>query len=411
MTLLSPALAAALAEGVYGVNGNPLLDVGDRSMLLRCEPDFTIGRPGDESSTPFARGTSGAAPGGFRAIPGGQGLVDLFRPVESDFGYVATGNRLWRGHMVVVTRGTMGAKGVSNDWISNYNIGVQPGPGGFPVHAGFNRVWAGFRDFVVSAVKKYRPEQIHCVGHSLGGALANLNAELLHGMGKSVALYTFGAPRVGTLGFATTMTAALPSRIKRVYHPADPVPMIPLLPFLHAPLSSGIRLAAPAGALVDGSAHDMLNSYERLVGVQDWGQLESANTLLGDFQIDSWLQQSARQRGGFVMRSAALLEKVAKGLARLVAKASIYVIGSGLSAAATTTLTSLDFIAWLLARAAEMAETIRAEIMGLVNAIFGFLGRVTNSMVTLTRTALRWVLDLLFDFLAGAAHTAIDRLR
>ena len=111
------------------------------------------------------------------------------------------------------------------------------------------------------------------------------------------------------------------------------------------------------------------------------------------------------------MRSAALLERIGAGLARLIARAAIYVIGSGLSAAVTATLTSLDFIAWLLARAATMADAIREEITGLVNAIFGFLGRMSGGMVELTRTALRWVLDLLFTFLASVARNAIERLR
>ncbi len=414
MSLLPPAYAAALADGVYGVNANPLLNVQERSLLLRCEPHFSVGRPDGDDSHPFARGTSGVAPGGFsllNAVPGGRRVTGLFAPVESDFGYVATGNGDWRGHMVVVTRGTMGPKGVSADWLSNFNVGLQPGPGGFPVHAGFNRIWSGFNGFVSRAVEHYRPENIHCIGHSLGGALANLNALMLSRAGERVSLYTFGAPRVGTMPFAADLSLRLSDRVKRVYHPADPVPMIPLLPFLHAPMTGGIRLAGPAGALVDASAHDMNASYARLIGDQSWVGLERANTMLGDFQIDSWLQQAAHRRGGFVMRSAALLERVARGLARLVAKASIYVIGSGLSAAATATLTTLDFVAWLLARAADMASTIRDEVMGLVNAIFGFLGRVGNSMVSLTQAALRWVLDLLFDFLANMARLAIDRLR
>lgn len=412
MSLLPPAMAAALADGVYGANGNPLLEVQERTLLLRCEPHFSIQRPGGGDSHPFARATSGDAPSAAVGWLGDQLSPGLFSPVETDFGYVATGNGIWRDHMVVVTRGTMGPKGISADWLSNYNVGLRPGPGGRMVHAGFHRIWSQFREFVNNAAALYRPTHIHCVGHSLGGALAGLNAVALAQAGRNnVALYTFGAPRVGTLGFATEASVRLSGRIKRVYHPSDPVPMIPLLPFLHAPLSSGIRLAGPAGALIDPDAHDMSASYERLVGQQSWGSLENANTMLGDFQIDSWLQQAARHRGGFAMRSAALLERIGAGLARLIARAAIYVIGSGLSAAVTATLTSLDFIAWLLARAATMADAIREEITGLVNAIFGFLGRMAGSMVELTRTALRWVLDLLFTFLASVARNAIERLR
>lgn len=414
MNLLSPAVSSRLAATVYGVEENPLLSARRRLDSLNRD-GFTVSPPANRATRPYMRGVSGAAPGGFRLFggtPAGRAVINMFTPVESNFGYVGMGSsREWERHMIVVTRGTMGPQGVSPDWLSNFNVGLQPGPGGFPVHAGFNRIWGGFTQFVRDAVSQYRPAYIHCIGHSLGGALASLNALMLARAGHQVALYTFGAPRVGTMGFATDLSLRLGIQAKRVYHPADPVPMIPLLPFIHAPLTAGIRLVAPAGALVDATAHDRFESYHRRVGNQSWSALEGANTVLGDFQIDSWLQQAARHRGGFMMRSAALLERIARGLARLVAKAAIYVIGSGITAAISATLTTLDFIAWLLARAAEMAVAIRDEIVGLVNAIFGFLGRVANSIESLTQRALRWVLDLLFSFLSSVAHNALDRLR
>ncbi|WP_370263324.1 hypothetical protein [Limnobacter sp.] len=43
------------------------------------------------------------------------------------------------------------------------------------------------------------------MGHSLGGALANLNAAVLNDMGFDVHLYTIGAPRVGLLPFANDL--------------------------------------------------------------------------------------------------------------------------------------------------------------------------------------------------------------
>ncbi|MCP5201236.1 MAG: lipase family protein [Gammaproteobacteria bacterium] len=411
MNLLTPGYAAVLANGVYGVNENPLLSAQKRVRLVGCEPDFSIPRPDHGDRHPFARSTTGGLP-----IPGVAALAEslkpeIFAPVETDFGYVAMGNApSWHGHMLVVTRGTMGPKGISPDWLSNYNIGLKTGPDGRLVHAGFYRAWQEMSSFVHRAVEQYRPAHIHCVGHSLGGALANLNALSLAQSGYDVALYTFGAPRVGALDFATELSVRLRERVKRVYHPADPVPMIPLLPFLHAPLTYGIRLTAPAGALIDADAHDMELSYQTLVGGREWDALERANTLLGDFQIDSWLQQAAKQRGGFVLASAALLERIAKGLSRLIKKAVFYVVGSGVSAAATATLTALDFVAWLLSRAAAIANAIREEITGLVNAIFGFLGRIGSSIADLTQSALRWVLGLLFTYLANQARNALERL-
>lgn len=75
---------------------------------------------------------------------------------------------------------------------------------------------------------------VHCIGHSLGGAIANLAAEwAANTLNKKVKLYTFGSPRVGFAsgGFANKLTTALlPENIHRVYHNNDPVPMIPTFP-------------------------------------------------------------------------------------------------------------------------------------------------------------------------------------
>lgn len=436
MKLLRPSMAARLAQGVYEVNTELVRPMAELAIELKCEPQFTLSAPrtgahvlAAKSSnraihsnarrvdpgkrTLLATSESGGLPGGFRLLGGKRGLQalpEMFQPKKSNFGYVAMGTGGWKGHMIIVTRGTMGEGKFAPDWLSNYNIGLQPGPGGALVHAGFHTVWSGFRSFVKDAIATYAPVSIHCVGHSLGGALASLNAQMLAQSGKHVALYTFGAPRVGTMAFVTE-TASLGIEAKRIYHPADPVPMIPMMPFLHAPISGGIRLNAPAGLLVDSSAHFMATSYRPLVGNQSWAALEAVGPVMSEFQVDSWLQQAAKHRGGFVMRSAALLEKIGVGLARLIKKAAIYGIGSGLGAGFTATLTTLDYVAWLLSRAADMVKVIGEEIKGLVNAIFGFLGRVTNSIESLTQRALRWVLDLLFGFLASIAHNAIDRLR
>ncbi|MEI6486446.1 MAG: lipase family protein [Sphingomonadales bacterium] len=425
MKLLPPKLAASLADTVYAINDNPLLETGrprssmdaaqDRGLLLGIGGQFAIRPPQSGDAYPFMRAQSGGSP-----LPGGNWMASqldshVFTPVRSDFGYIATGEGEWQRHMVIVTRGTMGPETskISPDWLTNYNIGMDRGPGGHKVHAGFHRVWAQFRDFVDAAVATYKPELIHCVGHSLGGALATLNAvHVAQSTGRPVALYTFGAPRVGALPFATEASWRLSGRLKRVYHPADPVPMIPLLPFLHAPLSSGIRLPNEDKGIMDGSAHNMTNSYRRLVSrFDDWGGLENANVVVNDFQIELWLRMAAKGgNGGFLMRSTALLETIGHALSLVVARAAFYVLGSGISAAATSMLTSLDYLAWLLERGAEMVDTLREQLTGLVNAIFGYLGRIANSAADLSRKALRWVLDLLFSMLASAARVAIDRL-
>ncbi len=71
---------------------------------------------------------------------------------------------------------------------------------------------------------------IHCVGHSLGGALATLAANWLKSfpeVNAKVHLYTFGAPRVGGKSFSMNATQRLDS-IFRCVNGADPVPKVPV---------------------------------------------------------------------------------------------------------------------------------------------------------------------------------------
>src|SRR5690625_5856226 len=65
---------------------------------------------------------------------------------------------------------------------------------------------------------------VHCIGHSLGGAIANLAADWIKKTrGGAVRLYTFGAPRVGTSWFARSMGGRVQEKyIHRVYHKTDP---------------------------------------------------------------------------------------------------------------------------------------------------------------------------------------------
>lgn len=401
MNLLSPSFAAAVANGVYAIRGEGIANLRSIIGLLGCDPDFSVQDPAGGLSHPFVKSTTGSAP---------DWLPDrFFSPIRSNFGYVATGNGKWAKHLILVTRGT----DIPADWISNINIALGLGPAWIPVHSGFLRVWTEMRDFVHRAIDRFRPEYIHCIGHSLGGALANLNALYLAHEGHNVALYTFGSPRVGATAFAVDISKRLEGRVKRVHHPADPVPMIPLIPFMHAPLDGGIRLDAASFWPVSPSAHNMEDSYKRTIDnkkYEDWAAMEKASTTPSGYQIDSWLQQAARQKGGFILGSAALLERISLGLVRVITKAAATVFGAALgplSGALTTAFTALDIIAWLLARAATIVRQIADEIAGLVKAIFGFLGRVTNDGVKLTQMALRWVLDLLFSFLVGQAQRAL----
>jgi triacylglycerol lipase len=384
MTALTPQEAARMARGVYLLREQTVSAVQSSNAELGCEGLFKV----DDSSR-------------FVGASGG-----LFSKPLSGFGYIAEGDGKREGEIVVVTRGTnMGA-----DWASNLNVSVEFGSTGMTVHAGFNEIWKSFASEIRSFMQGRNPSAIHCVGHSLGGALANLNADYFSGaeMGR-VYLYTFGAPRVGLEPFSHVLTDRLGAdSIFRVSHQADPVPMVPVFPFRHLPFAHPGYLVTNGGGLIRVGAHDMLGSYIPGVGDNGWSglQTETPRTDWGE-RVKAWLESDAGHCGPAIF-SATLLEMITRALQWVLkrAKAVLFAVPG----AVVSGMTLLDQLAWLLSNGAKVSVEVAGYVKTLIGAIFRFLGRTANKVEDLTVAFLRWVLDLLFGALATAAVVASQRV-
>jgi triacylglycerol lipase len=383
MTALTPQEAARMARGVYLLREQTVSAVQSSNSDLGCEGLFKV----DDSSR-FV-GTSGG----------------LFSKPLSGFGYIAEGDCKRQGEIVVVTRGTnMGA-----DWVSNLNVSVEFGSTGMIVHAGFNEVWKSFAGEIRGFMQGRNPSAIHCIGHSLGGALANLNADYFSGaeMGR-VFLYTFGAPRVGLEPFSHVLTDRLGAdSIFRVSHQADPVPMIPIFPFRHLPFAHPGYLLTNGGGLIRVGAHHMRGSYISGIGDNSWSSLqtESPERDWGD-RIKAWLQSDAGHSGPAIF-SATLLGMITRALQWVLKRAKAVMFAA--VGTVTTGMTLLDQLAWLLTKGAELSAEVAGYVKTLIGAIFRFLGRAANKVEDLTVAFLRWVLDLLFQALATTAIVASQR--
>ena len=386
MTQLTPSLAAAAATGVYGLRTTDMAGLAARGRTLGIESHFDI-----TSNTPIS-GRSGLA--AFRS--------------SSGFGYLARGksNSPYAGDLLLVTRGTH--KTSIHDWLTNLTIAMEIGPGGALVHAGFNRLRQTMLSQINRALEDAGPfQRIHCVGHSLGGALATLNGADMVARGvRQVSIYTFGAPRVGNYAFVNWLEGRIGGdNIRRVYHPADPVPMIPIFPFFHAPKGRGFAIANPDGARFSASYHGMDDNYVPGVDGMSWGQLGAvAREPDSGIKLQRWLAEGG-VTNGFVMGSARLLGLVGDALAWIL-KRALQVIGGSI---VTVGATLLDRIAAVLAAGAEASVELTAYISTLVKAIFKFLGRAVGTVKDMTRAFLRWVLQLLFTSVASVAATALDR--
>lgn len=376
---LSPGQAAAIAKHVYAV---------------RQESDIQTAL---EMGAGLGLGDTFRVDGGSRFEGASGGL--LFRQ-RSGFGYVARGVGARQGEALVAIRGTVTAR----DWWTDANIGLQIGPGGWPVHAGFHDTFRSFVGELQAFFARGSFSRVHCVGHSLGGALATLTADhLSRNRIGAVSLYTFGSPRVGALGFSRSLTRRLgPEGVHRVFHDADPVSMIPIFPYAHVPAGEpGLRLSW-SGGRVAVSAHFM-ESYIGSVGDAGWAALERANAS-PDWarRAESWLASASSQN--VIAFSASTLWMITRALAWLVKKITLLAVGAALTAGVTV----LDQLAWLLHQGAAASREIADQLGSLIGVVFRYLGRAANAVGDLTVAFVRWVLGLLWSALQNTVQRAVN---
>jgi len=123
---------------------------------------------------------------------------------------------------------------------TDINAIPTPGPTGHAIHKGFNTTFKSYvqqlNEFIKQQNLGFKPTAVHCMGHSLGGALANLNAAACAELGLNSYLYTVAAPRVGMVPYAEHLSKKMNAEhVYRVANEADAVTMLPVYPFVHAP--------------------------------------------------------------------------------------------------------------------------------------------------------------------------------
>ncbi|MCG6943481.1 MAG: lipase family protein [Thiohalocapsa sp.] len=391
---LAPSLAADIAKAVYEIqeesNVTDAFDLGGFKALNTAY---------DTGGAQVVSALSGLPVFGSSVGTSTEARARFAKPrwrPESGFGLVMQSSGA--DHLVVATRGTA----TFADWLSNANVGLARGPQGLLVHQGFHKIYEQFRRDLITTTAAYAPRVVHCVGHSLGGALASLAAVEIKGrIGCDVKLYTFGAPRVGLSPFCRTLTDdLLAGNIKRVWNPADPVPMVPLWPFAHGPMPGDGLMLPNTGLSLNPWKHKM-SAYGTLVTKLDWEQVAASGHR---DNVTGGVEQALAIAGDAVTLPGTGLWALSKALS-LVLKLAAHIVQAGL----TTAFTSLDMIARLLERAADLATQLGYYLQQLIGLVLRFLGRQAMSGVELTRAFLRYVLGLLFDAVAMAARRALHR--
>ncbi|KAK0501862.1 Alpha/Beta hydrolase protein [Armillaria luteobubalina] len=130
----------------------------------------------------------------------------------------------------------------------------------FPSAAGsfletFSRIASTVLSTVQSALTSTGAQSVVVTGHSLGAALATLDALMFHDALTNISIQTttFGSPRVGDQAFADFVDSSLSNEgFARITNKADPVPHLPplVLDFVHA--QGEVHLGDAGAVLCEG---------------------------------------------------------------------------------------------------------------------------------------------------------------
>ena len=213
MPELTPRVAAELANEVYALATGSLME----QKLFLSRPEFST------KQQPLL------AKVGFRLLN-----------TRDAFGACVEGGKGYEGDIFLIFRGSTK---LAADWMTNFRMGVSLTDTHIGFNAAFESMTPQINDFFQKLKSKDSPVNIkrvgtiHCIGHSLGGAVASIAAKwIATHKTKNVKLYTFGAPKPGLLTFSKNLTYSVGKKnIFRCYHPTDPVPMTPLFPYVQPP--------------------------------------------------------------------------------------------------------------------------------------------------------------------------------
>ncbi|MDP4534898.1 lipase family protein [Alkalimonas collagenimarina] len=331
---------------------------------------------------------------------------------RTGFAVVGQGKNQYQGDTVVAIRGTFMKlkwnKLELRDVVTDLHFGLATGDNQTRIHAGFNKVFQSIKPALSEQLNPLLRANgkgtVHCVGHSLGGALAHLTADWVKRQyGNRVCLYTFGAPRVGLTEFAKKTTTSIDKHF-RCIHSSDPVPMVPLWPFIHAPFNKQEFVLAP-GSMINPFHHSMAGSpgYINTANSHSWQQL-TQNTRTNSQPVV--LRYADRYRASFTtywaLRITDALITILKKAGQLAAIMTAATIG--------TALTFYDLLAHSMEQIAKAAPEFAEDIKGLLGHMLVFAGKVTTTITDLTARFIRWVFDVTVGALYRAVRQAMKNL-
>ncbi|MGN0922546.1 MAG: lipase family protein [Cellvibrio sp.] len=363
---INPFMSAVLADAVYKINDAVLL----HDIVADIRDKF-----GDNFVVPKA------------TVNGSYGMG--VAKVSTKGGLLIMGKNQLKGHAFIIFRGTQ----LVVDWGTNLNIGTQSINSGL-VHEGFYKAVSSMKDQVREFVLKARNDgavHFHCIGHSLGGAIATLCVDWLKSaLNVSAYLYTFGAARPGLSNFANKFNRQIATdRIHRVYHTGDIVPLIAPWPFVHAP-NSRISGKIVAGGVMPGVEWHSMTKYIESVKKHSWKTLiTEGERPFSATEIENWMLLAYESTSvGFTL---GFIERVSAAIKHLMLNVLKGLVG-GLTKGISTGFTWYDFVAMVFKKGLALKGRAAELVFGLMNKLLRAMGlKVIADAGELTRDKIRHV--------------------
>lgn len=388
MPELSPRIASELAEQIYSINK----DARDQKLFL-ARPEFQ-GAKGPTQKQGLT------AEVGFRLLN-----------TKDAFGMCVQGGKGYENDIFIIFRGSTS---LAADWMTNARLGVQTSDSGFPVHIGFNSAFKSMLPKIKDFLRDTNNSTtVHCIGHSLGGAVASITAAwLATNTTKTVKLYTFGAPKPGLFSFAKNLTRKVGKHnIYRTYHATDPVPMVPLFPFIQPPVPGFGHYIPSSEGILTAEAHDM-RKYVHSVTGSSWKNLERiAPPYAIESSVKLWLESKTPVNAG----SHKIWQWINSGLIYVITK----IIGASavaINSMAMGAMTLADNIAWMLQRGIELGKKsgltdVSKWVLMLMNKIMQALGMgIPDDSVEMTQAFIRNIMIKLMRRTNEEAQKAVSNI-
>jgi triacylglycerol lipase len=383
MGLVSPQSVAVLAQKIYDVQSGSKLLINQFLKLKEFSQDGSVAT--------------------YLKAEVGSRLVNT----QDGFGMCVRGGKGFEQDIFLIFRGSTKAN-LGADWISNARIGVETSRTGLPVHIGFNTIFRSMQNQIEEflAAQVDAVGVVHCIGHSLGGAVATLAADWLSSQGRNVKLYTLGAPKTGLEFFAQRISSKIGSEnIYRIYHATDVVPMIPVYPFAHAPYGDmGYQL--PSDYLISFVAHKTA-SYIESIKNHSWRSLAKISTrTIDDRSVERWLKSEK----SINPLNAKMWDWINAGLMFVIRK-TVGIAAVYLQSPFVGALTLADKIAWLLRKGIDLSVAAGEWVVCLIRKIMQALGmRLAKTAKELTQLFLRRVLQQLLEKMSAEAMRVVRDL-